>query len=90
MRLFRTLQSLTAEQQLNTNQYIASKFIPLLQGKLFQDATCNGLISFTLFQKRQWRTGYVSLTHSLLEILPEKRVLKLVKWFSGHCRAIKS
>lgn len=61
MRLFRTLQSLTAEQQLNTNQYIASKFIPLLQGKLFQDATCNGLISFTLFQKRQWRIGYVSL-----------------------------
>ena len=21
---------------------------------------------------------------------PEKRVLKLVEWFSGHCRAIKS
>ena len=30
------------------------------------------------------------LTHSLLEILPEKRVLKLVEWFSGHCRAIES
>ena len=30
------------------------------------------------------------LTHSLLEIFAEKRVMKLVEWFSGHCRAIKS
>ena len=33
---------------------------------------------------------YCILTHSLLEILPKKRVLKLVKWFSGHYRAITS
>ena len=31
-----------------------------------------------------------SLTHSLLEILPKKGVLKLVEWFSGHCHDIKS
>ena len=36
------------------------------------------------------RTRADILTHLLPEILPKTRILKLVEWFSGHCRAIKS
>ena len=45
---------------------------------------CNGI----------WDASYLGEEANLNPFAPgdfaEKRVLKLVEWFSGHCRAIKS
>ena len=55
-----------------------------------------GMSAALMKKKTNWCTLFIT-TLFYLEINPfapgdfaEKRVLKLVEWFSGHCRAIKS
>ena len=54
----------------------------------FVAVCCNYYSSFVDLQ------GFLRLNSLLNPFAPgdfaEKRILKLVEWFSGHCRAIKS
>ena len=69
-------------------------FSPLINGLLLQVSSVNtvnyGHCSFLYYALKIWN----SLPDHINPFAPgdfaEKRVLKLVEWFSGHCRAIKS
>ena len=41
-------------------------------------------------EKEKEKEGTVEINPFAPRDFAEKRVLKLVEWFSGHCRAIKS
>ena len=75
------------------NPYIVNWYVSFLSDRK-QRVVCHNTVCDWKDVNRSTTQGSVSGQYLFNPFAPgdfaEKRVLKLVEWFSGHCRAIKS